>query len=35
VTPIDPGVVPLVAELGGHERQAAEELGRWKTGGEE
>jgi hypothetical protein len=24
-----------VAELRGHERQAAEELGQWKTGGEE
>jgi hypothetical protein len=35
VTRIDPGVVSLVAELRGHERQAAEELGRWKTGGEE
>ena len=29
VTRIDPGVVSLVAELRGHERQAAEELGRW------
>jgi len=27
VTRIDPGVVCLVAELLGHERQAAEELG--------
>ena len=30
VTRIDPGVVSLVAELRGHERQAAEELGQWK-----
>jgi hypothetical protein len=28
-------VVSLVAELRGHERQAAEELGQWKTGVEE
>jgi hypothetical protein len=28
---IDPGVVSLVAELRGHERQAAEELEQWKT----
>ena len=28
---IDPGVVSLVAELRGHERQAAEEVGQWKT----
>jgi hypothetical protein len=26
VAPIDPGVVSLLAELRGHERQAAEEL---------
>jgi len=31
VTRIDPGVISLVAELRGHERQAAEELGQWKT----
>lgn len=31
VTRIDPGVVSLVAELRGHEKQAAEELGQWKT----
>ena len=31
VTRIDPGVVSLVAELRGHERQAAGELGQWKT----
>jgi len=31
VTRSDPGVVSLVAELRGHERQAAEELERWKT----
>jgi hypothetical protein len=35
VTRIDPGVVSLVAELRGHERQAAEELERWKTHHEE
>jgi hypothetical protein len=35
VTGIEPGVVSLVAEQGGHERQAAEELERWKTRGEE
>jgi hypothetical protein len=35
VTRIDPGVVSLVAEPRGHERQAAEELGQWKTGVEE
>src|ERR1035437_5034972 len=35
VTGIEPGVVSLVAEQGGHERQAAEELGEWKTRGEE
>jgi hypothetical protein len=33
VTRIDPGVVSLVAELRGHERQAAEELDQWKTRG--
>ena len=31
----DPGVVSLVADMRGHERQAAEELGQWKTGVEE
>jgi hypothetical protein len=31
VTCINPGVVSLVAELRGHERQAAEELGQRKT----
>jgi hypothetical protein len=35
VTRIDPGVVSLVAELRGHERQAAEELEQWKTHREE
>jgi hypothetical protein len=35
VTRIDPGVVSLVAELRGHERQAVEELGQWKTRVEE
>jgi hypothetical protein len=35
VTRIAPGVVSLVAELRGHERQAAEELGQWKTRVEE
>ena len=35
VTRIDPGVVSLVAELRGHERQAAEELGQRKTRVEE
>jgi hypothetical protein len=35
VTRIDPGVVSLLAELHGHERQAAEELERWKTHHEE
>jgi len=29
------GVVSLVAELRGHERRAAEDLGQWKTGVEE
>jgi hypothetical protein len=33
--PIDLAVVSLFAELRGHERQAAEELGQWKTGVEE
>ena len=32
VTRIDPGVVSLVAELRGHERQAAGELEQGKTG---
>jgi hypothetical protein len=32
MTRMDPGVVSLVAELRGHERQAAEELEQWKTG---
>jgi hypothetical protein len=31
VTRIAPGVVSLVAELRAHERQAAQELGQWKT----
>ena len=35
MTRIDPGVVSLVAERRGHERQAAEELGQGKTGVEE
>jgi hypothetical protein len=35
VTRIDPGVISLVAELRGHERQEAEELGPWKTHHEE
>jgi hypothetical protein len=35
VTRIDPGVVSLVAELRGHERQAAQELRQWKTHHEE
>ena len=35
VTRIDPGVVSLVAELRGHERQAAEESGQRKTHHEE
>jgi hypothetical protein len=35
VTRSAPGVVSLVAELRGHERQAAEELGQWKTGGDQ
>jgi hypothetical protein len=35
VTRIDPGVVSLANELRGHERQAAEELERWKTHHEE
>jgi hypothetical protein len=35
VTRIDSGVLSLVAELRGHERQAAAELERWKTGAEE
>jgi hypothetical protein len=32
VTRIDPGVVSLLAEPRGHERQAAEELERWEAG---
>jgi hypothetical protein len=35
VTRIGPGVVSPVAELRDHERQAAEELGQWKTHHEE
>jgi hypothetical protein len=35
VTRIDPGGVSLVAELRGHERQAAEEAGQWKPRVEE
>ena len=35
VTRIDPGGDSLVAELRAQERQAAEELGQWKTRGEE
>jgi len=35
VTRIDPGVVSLVPELRGHERQPAEELEQWKTRVEE
>jgi hypothetical protein len=35
VTRIDPGMVSRVAELGGHERQAADQLGRWNTHREE
>jgi hypothetical protein len=35
VTRIDPGVVSLVSELRGHERQATGELERWETGVEE
>ena len=35
MTCLDPGVALLVAELRGHERQAAEELGRWRTHHEE
>ena len=31
MTCIDPGVVSLLAELRGHERQAAEELEQWNT----
>jgi len=34
-TRTDPGVISLVAELRGHERQAAEELERWQTRVEE
>jgi len=35
VARIDPGVVSLVAELHGHERQALEELEQWRTHHEE
>jgi len=35
VVRIDPGTVSLVAELRGHEGQAAEELEQWKTHHEE
>jgi hypothetical protein len=35
VVRIAPGVVSLVAEPRGHERQAAEELGQWNTHREE
>ena len=35
MTRIDHGVVSLLAELRSHERQAAEELGQWKTHREE
>jgi hypothetical protein len=35
VTRFDPGVVLLFAELRGHERQGAEELGQWRTHHEE
>jgi hypothetical protein len=35
VVRIDPGVVAVVADLRAQERQAAEELGQWKTGVEE
>jgi hypothetical protein len=35
VTRIDPGVASQIAELRGHARQAAQELGHWKTGVEE
>jgi hypothetical protein len=35
VTRSDPGVVSPLAELRDHARQAAEELGQWKTRGEE
>jgi hypothetical protein len=31
VTCSDPGVVSLIAELRGHERQAAQKLGQWRT----
>ena len=31
MTRIDPGVVSVVGGLRGNERQAAEELGQWKT----
>jgi Terminase small subunit len=32
VTRIDPAIISLIAELLRHERQAAQELGQWKTG---
>jgi hypothetical protein len=32
VTRIDPAIISLVAELLRHERQAAQEVGQWKTG---
>jgi hypothetical protein len=35
LTRIAPGMVSLFAELRGHERQAAEDLGQWKTRVEE
>jgi hypothetical protein len=35
VARIDPGIIPLVTELRGHERQAAEELEQWKAHHEE
>jgi hypothetical protein len=35
LTRIDPGVVAVVVELRGHERQPAEELEQWKTHHEE
>jgi hypothetical protein len=35
VTRIDPGVVSLIAELRGHEHQAARELDQWNTSHEE
>jgi hypothetical protein len=35
VTRIDPAIIRLIAELLQHERQAAQEMGQWKTGVEE